>query len=198
MSSQRCVTVSAISTSGVKDEGYARGCAATCSASNMPRCNRDFKCDVRCCSSDYCNDDLPYGPKTPPPHPTSLVSRKCYQCISTRSFEDCDAHVKTCSSSQFCVTVSAMSTSGVKVEAYARGCATSSSASDVPICNQPNVKCDMKCCSSDYCNDGLTYNPYTPDRYSPSRNVSLIPFPALWSAYGGLFVITVIVYMFGF
>lgn len=56
LSSQHCVKASAKRTSGIRDEGYVKGCAATCSASGVPICNEpNVQCKVSCCSSDYCN-----------------------------------------------------------------------------------------------------------------------------------------------
>ena len=158
--SQHCVSVSAFSTSGLKDEEYVRGCAATCSASDIHVCNHsNVTCKISCCSSDYCNAKQTSTPvpKSTFPGPAPVYSRKCYQCLSTHSFEDCDAkRIKvTCLRSQSCVTASAIMTSGIKEKAYAKGCANTCSASKVPVCNDPNVTCEVSCCSSDYCNGYL-------------------------------------------
>ena len=156
LKSRRCVTVSTISTSGVKVEAYVKGCATTCSASDVPICNHpNVKCEVSCCSSDYCNSNMPSFPTTPPPHPITVASRKCYKCHSTHSFEDCDAkRVRiSCLNFQSCVTASIMfSASGVKTQVYLKGCAVTCPASDIPVCKHPNVTCAVHCCSGDYCN----------------------------------------------
>ncbi|KAM7448971.1 hypothetical protein ABFA07_002979 [Porites harrisoni] len=84
-----------------------------------------------------------------------VISRKCYQCTSTQSFQDCDAgrYKVSCLYSQYCTKVSVNITSGsFTFEGYAKGCAKTCSASAVPQCNKPGVKCEMNCCSSDYCN----------------------------------------------
>ena len=46
----------------------------------------------------------------------------------------------------------AYATSGAKDEAYVIGCAATCSASSIPQCNLPNIKCEVSCCSSDLCN----------------------------------------------
>ena len=83
-----------------------------------------------------------------------VISRECYQCLSTSSFKACDAgRVKvSCLSSQQCIKASAYRTSGVKDEAYVKGCAATCVASTIEICRNPNYKCEVHCCSSDYCN----------------------------------------------
>ena len=55
--SQRCIKASANNTAAIiRDEGYVKGYAKTCSASDVSICNDpDVKCDVICCLSDYCN-----------------------------------------------------------------------------------------------------------------------------------------------
>ena len=56
MGSTHCVQAKVYATSGVKDEAYVRGCAATCSASSITQCNLSYiKCEVSCCSADLCN-----------------------------------------------------------------------------------------------------------------------------------------------
>ena len=85
-----------------------------------------------------------------------VISRKCYKCSSTRSWAVCDAkRTKVlCRSSQRCVKIkaSAYGKYGAKVDAYVKGCAATCVASRIRICNHPNVKCAVHCCSSDYCN----------------------------------------------
>ena len=85
-----------------------------------------------------------------------MISRECYQCVSSQSFRACDASRRrvTCLSSQHCVTISVIRTSGIKDEGYAKGCAATCSASSIPTCNNLNYKCQLSCCSSDYCNGG--------------------------------------------
>ena len=88
---------------------------------------------------------------------TAVISRKCYECTSTQSFQDCDAgrYKVRCLYSQHCVKVSVNITSGsITEEGYAKGCAKTCSSSAVPQCNKPGVKCEVNCCSSDYCNGG--------------------------------------------
>ena len=83
-----------------------------------------------------------------------MISRECYECLSSQSFQACDASRRrvTCLSSQHCLTISIIRTSGIKDEAYAKGCAATCSASSIPTCRNSNYKCKLSCCSSDYCN----------------------------------------------
>ncbi|KAM7448974.1 hypothetical protein ABFA07_002982 [Porites harrisoni] len=85
-----------------------------------------------------------------------VISRECYECRSSFSFQACDASRRRvrCLTSQHCITASAKRTSGIKDEGYVKGCAATCSASGIPICNNPNYKCEVSCCSSDYCNGG--------------------------------------------
>ena len=92
--SHHCVSVSAHTTSNVKAEGYVWGCATACSPSDIQVCNHpNVTCEVSCCSSDHCNANLTSTPVPKPtsPGPAPVYSRKCYQCLSKHSFEDCDA-----------------------------------------------------------------------------------------------------------
>ena len=75
--SQHCVTASVKRTSGIKDEGYVKGCAATCTASSIAQCNTlNYTCEVSCCSSDYCNRASPRAPtESPEEATTSLPGR---------------------------------------------------------------------------------------------------------------------------
>jgi len=125
---------------------------------------------VSCCSSDYCNGNVPSvrspsfrRPKTSaslpslkPSFPRSGlgISRVCYQCPSTDSLKDCNKkRIKiTCKYGQPCVTASAHSMPEDNEVLYYKGCATTCVASDVPICSHPNVKCQIDCCHSDLCN----------------------------------------------
>lgn len=83
-----------------------------------------------------------------------MISRQCYECLSSQSSQACDANRRrvTCLSSQHCVTISIIRTSGIKDEGYAKGCAATCSASSIPTCRDSNYKCKLSCCSSDYCN----------------------------------------------
>lgn len=165
------VHIHAYSSSGNKDVGYYKGCSKTCSASEVSVCNHhNVKCDVSCCSSDYCNGNVPSvrspsfrRPKTSaslpslkPSFPRSGlgISRVCYQCPSTDSLKDCNKkRIKiTCKYGQPCVTASAHSIPEDNEVLYYKGCATTCVASDVPICSHPNVKCQIDCCHSDLCN----------------------------------------------
>ena len=85
-----------------------------------------------------------------------MISRECYECRSSFSFQACNASRRRvrCLTSQHCITASAKRTSGIKDEGYVKGCAATCSASGIPICNNPNYKCEVSCCSSDYCNGG--------------------------------------------
>jgi len=81
----------------------------------------------------------------------AVFSRECYQCLSTHSWKDCDdkRYKVRCLDSQRCIKASGHSSID---EAYVKGCAATCSASDIPVCNEPGVKCNVDCCSSDYCN----------------------------------------------
>ncbi|KAL9985436.1 hypothetical protein ACROYT_G007846 [Oculina patagonica] len=80
-----------------------------------------------------------------------VTSRECYQCLSSLSWQDCNANrVKVrCLTSNQCIKVSGESSTEA---AYGKGCAATCSASDIPVCREPGVKCNVDCCSSDYCN----------------------------------------------
>ena len=90
-----------------------------------------------------------------------MISRECYQCLSTHSWGDCNAkQIKvTCLSSTRCVKASAKRRSGYTDEAYVKGCATTCSASSVAVCRNPKYKCEVSRCSSDYCNGDGAYHP---------------------------------------
>ena len=81
----------------------------------------------------------------------TVFSRECYQCLSSISWKDCDdsRYKVRCLTSQQCIKVSGSSSTE---KAYGKGCAATCSASDIPVCNEPGVKCNVDCCSSDYCN----------------------------------------------
>ena len=83
-----------------------------------------------------------------------MISRECYQCVSTHSWKDCDdkSYKTRCLTSQPCIKASAHTSVD---DAYVKGCAATCSASDLPVCGQPGVKCLVQCCSSDYCNGGI-------------------------------------------
>ena len=82
----------------------------------------------------------------------AVFSRECYQCISAHSWEDCNdrRYRVRCLGSQTCIKASAHVSA--TDNGYVKGCAATCSASDIPICNDPGVKCNVDCCSSDYCN----------------------------------------------
>jgi len=94
-----------------------------------------------------------------------VISRECYRCRSTHSFEDCDPkRVKVvCPSSQYCLTVRSYGLPGIKEETYLKNCSATCSISDIQICSKPNYKCDLTCCSSDYCN-GNRVSSITPSK----------------------------------
>ena len=156
LKSQRCVTVSAFTTSG--EQTHVKGCSAICSPSKIPACNNpNITCLVRCCSSDYCNGKRPSTtvPGPFPTRPTSVIPLQCYRCVSNVSFEDCD-NKRTrvmCRSSQPCLTARAYGLLGDHVgKVFVKGCASYCLASDIPACNHPNVTCELDCCYFDFCN----------------------------------------------
>jgi len=124
-----------------------------------PNCNHhNVKCEVSCCSSDYCNGNLPLTsiPTTPLPRPKPpepVTSHVCYQCLSRHSFENCDRRRFTvkCKNWQPCVKASSE-------EYYFKGCTTTCVASTIWICNLRNVDCRVHCCYSDLCNDASIPN----------------------------------------
>ena len=125
---------------------------------------------------------------------SAVISRECYQCLSTHSWRDCDAkRIRvTCLGSTRCVKASAHRRSGYTDEAYVKGCAATCSASDLAICRDPNYKCELSCCSSDYCNGA--YYPRPVHCSSGHCNGASGP---LFS--GLLLIVTVsLVYLFGF
>ena len=81
-----------------------------------------------------------------------MTSLKCYQCVSTHSWEDCDdKRIQIlCLPSQQCMTASGHSS---VEDVYVKGCITTCQASDIPFCRETGVECKVKCCSSDFCND---------------------------------------------
>ncbi|XP_078356811.1 uncharacterized protein LOC144641636 [Oculina patagonica] len=80
-----------------------------------------------------------------------VTSRECYQCLSALSWKDCDNNrIKVrCLGSNQCVKATVQDSADA---GYAKGCAKTCSASDLPACSKPGVKCNVDCCSSDYCN----------------------------------------------
>ena len=84
----------------------------------------------------------------------AVNSRKCYRCVSTHSWKDCDdkRYKVTCPTSQHCIKTSLHSSI---VDVFVKGCAATCSASDIPACREPGVKCNIDCCYSDYCNGGI-------------------------------------------
>ena len=67
-----------------------------------------------------------------------------------------------------------MSTSWLKLEVFVKGCAKSCTASAISACNKPKFKCEVKCCSSDYCNYG---NLTSTTADAPSNPVTSTPVP---------------------
>ena len=58
-----------------------------------------------------------------------------------------------CLGSNRCLTakISSINTSLV---AHLKGCAKTCDPSDVPACQHPSIKCEVRCCGGDYCNAG--------------------------------------------
>ena len=54
-----------------------------------------------------------------------------------------------------CVKVKISSTK-TSLIGYAKGCAKTCNARDVPACQDPAIKCEIHCCSGNYCNAGPT------------------------------------------
>ena len=147
---------------------------------------------------------------------SAVISRECYQCLSTHSWRDCDAkRIRvTCLGSTRCVKASAHRRSGYTDEAYVKGCAATCSASDLDICRDPNYKCDVSCCSSDYCNGAYDPRPPYYPRPTPctSGHCNDDPYPrpvhcssghcngASGHVFSGLLLIVTasLVYLFGF
>lgn len=80
-----------------------------------------------------------------------VISRECFECLSTTSWKDCDANRRrvTCLTSTQCLKANAHSS---KEDVYLRGCARTCYASSVSVCREPGVTCNVDCCSRDYCN----------------------------------------------
>ena len=81
----------------------------------------------------------------------TVITRQCYRCRSIHSFKDCDANQKKeyCRSTSTCFKMRFSTTTGG--EAYLKGCAPSP-CRGTGDCRKSNIKCELSCCSSDYCN----------------------------------------------
>ena len=81
----------------------------------------------------------------------TVITRQCYRCRSIHSFKDCDANQKKeyCRSTSTCFKMRFSTTTGG--EAYLKGCAPSP-CRGTGDCSKSNIKCELSCCSSDYCN----------------------------------------------
>ena len=81
----------------------------------------------------------------------AVFSRKCYACLSTHSWKDCEdnQYKGTCLDSSDCISASSNSSHD---KVYVKGCAATCSASEIPECEDPGIYCQLDCCSSDYCN----------------------------------------------
>ena len=83
---------------------------------------------------------------------------KCYKCVSTSSWGDCNQKEVTCDSGfNTCAKVYAqVKRDDVSITEYAKGCATQEScdAAESSSCKGkiPDGKCDINCCSTDLCN----------------------------------------------
>ena len=82
----------------------------------------------------------------------TVITRRCYHCLSTHSFKDCDANRKKviCRSPiSTCIKIMVSTTTGGM--AY-RGCAKRPCLRSGDCSTEPSMKCEKSCCSSDYCN----------------------------------------------
>ena len=87
----------------------------------------------------------------------SACGLQCYQCISTKSWDDCES-VKTkvnCSSSENRCSkgYEDIKKGGVSVKDYAKGCSSADfckTATDTDACKEGT--CELDCCSGDLCN----------------------------------------------
>ncbi|XP_044185108.1 lymphocyte antigen 6H-like [Acropora millepora] len=83
---------------------------------------------------------------------------KCYKCVSTSSWGDCNQKEVTCDSGfNTCAKVYAqVKRDDVSITEYAKGCATQEScdAAESSLCKGKisGGKCDINCCSTDLCN----------------------------------------------
>ncbi|KAJ7393905.1 hypothetical protein OS493_003574 [Desmophyllum pertusum] len=104
---------------------FARGCADRCDASGILHCEEHAF--------------------------VMLISRECYQCISTHSWGACDAkrYKVRCLTSQSCLKASAK----VPLKKFISKAAPQNLLSiRIPVCSEPGVKCEVDCCKTDYCN----------------------------------------------
>ena len=87
----------------------------------------------------------------------SACGLQCYQCISTKSWDDCES-VKTkvnCSSSENRCSKAYrdIKKGGVSVKGYGKGCSSADfckTATDTDACKEGT--CELDCCSGDLCN----------------------------------------------
>ena len=83
---------------------------------------------------------------------------KCYTCVSTKSWGDCDDIRKelTCPpTANRCAKIyEDVKKGGVSAEGYAKGCLPEKTCSDVQLIDEckDGGKCEVNCCSSDLCN----------------------------------------------
>ena len=146
---------------------YAKGCTIS------PICNNDScrsfftdssanisKCEVNCCIGDLCNEVK---------EQTSGYGLKCYQCLSSAGWDDCDSNRKEilcATGATGCSTtyVEGKLKGNVSVSRYAKGCST------IKVCKgrcrafirDPEIKitkCKMNCCKGDFCNEKKKVSP---------------------------------------
>ena len=112
------------------------------------------KCEINCCSGDLCNRHEEQSPEH------RLI---CYQCVSTKSWDDCDTN----STEQACpsgtVHCGAAHVEGkmgnVSVARFIKRCSTSAVCNHQDNCRtfttnpSTNItKCEVTCCREDLCN----------------------------------------------
>ena len=146
---------------------YAKGCS-TSSVCNSDYCKRfvsDPSTKITKCEMDCCSGDLRNFARVPTPR----HGLKCYQCSSTKGWDDCAANRKhvTCSSGfDHCGTVHVQGKTGnMSVSVYSSGCSSS------VVCNQGSckafvsdpstniTKCEFNCCSGNLCNENKVQTP---------------------------------------
>ncbi|KAL9985916.1 hypothetical protein ACROYT_G008370 [Oculina patagonica] len=83
---------------------------------------------------------------------------KCYQCISTKSWDDC-AHVKVVKHCVFgqdrCfLAISSYHKEGMSISSFSKGCISEAQCADIEkYCKRKGFECIVSCCSGDLCNN---------------------------------------------
>ena len=138
---------------------FAKSCStsAFCNQERFCKASRSLtkitKCEVKCCSGNLCNEAN---------EPSPQHGLKCYQCASTKGWDDCAVNRKEqicplgfdrCGTTRLEGTVQ-----GVSLKTYDKGC-TTSAVCNKGICDiyatDPSAHittCAVYCCAGTLCN----------------------------------------------